>query len=717
MFWGFIKQAKTLLPSPGNQADGASEKSLRVGVVGCGQVAKHHLRFITDVKNAELVGLADLNLQNAENLGRPYGVENVYRSVDELLDSTAVDVLHIVTPPESHYEHAANAIARGVHVLVEKPLTLDPLQTEKLYDKASAKGVLICPDFIQLFNPLFQQAVSVIDSGELGRLVHIESYWSLYYNLAEFSRSTKLHWSVSLPGGVMQNYITHPLYQVLFWLGDPKRVSVSPKSLGSLPQGLTDHLHIMLEGDRCTADIVFSFALQRECYYLQVFCERGVVLIDFYTSAVMVLRANRLPKFIDRGTFNLRRGWQFAGASLKNALDLARGSLVPYQGLQRLITEFYSSILSGTLPPVAPELAIAVSRTESQIFSEAGKLHLDVSNRPSRQLNLRQKEKILVTGASGYIGSEVVNKLVEKGFYVRAFVRPLSKTNSLERLGVELVYGDITDSTALRGAMEGIDIVMHLAAPLRGEQSFIVHCIVEGTKNVAEAARVSRVKRVIYMSSMSVYDYTALRDGDAISEESPLEEQPEQRGAYSLAKREAERIALSHLMGGCPSWTIVRPSIVVGKGSNNFSPVGVKVSNLLLVFGSPGKHLRLVHVEDVARALVEIVQHGATVARVYTLSSGGQLTLREYVDRCIRFHYPAIKAVYVPYWCCAPLVRAVASLRNFTGKGPNINMRRLAYLYRDAQVNISNIVRDLEWRPKQDLVRELAKEVSDSLAS
>jgi nucleoside-diphosphate-sugar epimerase len=259
--------------------------------------------------------------------------------------------------------------------------------------------------------------------------------------------------------------------------------------------------------------------------------------------------------------------------------------------------------------------------------------------------------------------------------------------------------------------MRGIDVVMHLATPLRGQQDFIVQCAVEGTKNVAEAARSEGVKRVIYMSSMSVYDYTKLRDGEAISEDSPLEEQPEQRGAYSLAKREAEKIALSHLIDQSPSWTIVRPSMVVGKGSNMFSPAGVKVGNLLLVFGSPRKHLRLVHVEDVATAVIEMIGHTATAGRVYTISSAGELTLREYVDRCVRARYPEIKAVYVPYWCCAPLIRVVAAFRKVTGKGPNIGMRRLAYLYRDVRVNVDNLLQDVAWRPRKDLLGALAKEI------
>lgn len=690
---------------------------LKVGIVGCGQVAKHHLRFIKQATDATVVGLADFNFQTAASLGRLYGVENVYCSVEELLHSTEVDVLHIVTPPESHYTDAVKAIDRGVHVLVEKPLTLDPLETEQLYQRASQKGVLICPDFIQLFNPLFQRAAAVIGSGELGRVVHVESYWSLHSTLAELSRAAKLHWSFSLPGGVMQNYITHPLYQVLFWSGAPNQLSVFAKSWGCLPQGITDHLHVSLEGDRCTADIVLSFALQQDAYYVQILCERGSVLVDFYNSTVLTLPISGLPKLVDRGTFNLRRGLQFSWAALKNAVDLGRGKLVPYQGLQRLIPAFYSSIQRSTPPPVEPGLATAVARAESEIFAKAGKLHLNLGNRPSRQTALQHSERILVTGASGYIGSEVVRKLVNEGFYVRAFVRPLSNTKVLERLGVELVYGDITDSMALARAMNSIDVVLHLAVPLRGEQNFMVYCAVEGTKNVAAAARINGVNRVIYMSSMAIYDYLEIRDGDTISEDTPLEDEPELRGAYSLAKREAEKIALSNLIDQRPYWTIVRPSMVVGRDNDIFSPAGIRVANVLLAFGSRAKHLRLIHIDDLAKAVVELVSHRQTSRGVYTISSAGNLKLAEYVDRLIRIRYPSIKVVYLPYWCCAVFVRLLAAIRKLTGKGPNISMHRLAYLYSDVHVDITAILRDSKWRPIGDPLAAIAQESVRSCSS
>ena len=75
---GFLKKQKRSLPSSVRQAK--HSKTLRVGVVGCGQVARHHLRFIAETENAELVGLADVNLESAERLGEMYGIRNLHSS-------------------------------------------------------------------------------------------------------------------------------------------------------------------------------------------------------------------------------------------------------------------------------------------------------------------------------------------------------------------------------------------------------------------------------------------------------------------------------------------------------------------------------------------------------------------------------------------------------------------------------------------------------------
>jgi 2-alkyl-3-oxoalkanoate reductase len=686
---------------------------LRVGIVGCGHVAEHHIRFIAQTKNGRVVGLADQDEVNARRLAEAHSVHDVYGSLEELLDRTPLDVLHILTPPAYHYDHAREALKRGIHVLVEKPCTLQACQTEELYRLAKGKGVLLCPDFIQLFHPIFQHAASVINSGRLGQVTFVEAHLSLDLNIPELREAKGLHWSYRLPGGVLHNYITHPLYLTIYWAGTPQRITVSAKSHGILPQGLTDHLAILLEGERCAASVVLSAAIQTEPYYVRVFCERGIVLVDFDTSTVLIREKSSLPRPIRRATSNFMQAWQLSAWAVKNVVNFARGKLVPYQGLQNLIPIFYSSIKDQTEPPVPPELAMSVTRVEEAIWAQAGKLNLDISPRQSKQVAVTRPERVLVTGAAGYVGSHVVRQLVKNGYYVRALVRELSHTEGLEKLGVQLMYGDVRDFNSLIKATEEMDILVHLAAALRGTQGFVLDSSVEGTKNVAEAACMGGAKRVIYMSSMSIYDYLKLRDGDVITEQSPLEEFPESRGTYSLAKRRSEDVALSHLQDESPSWTILRPSVIVGKGHDIFLPAGVKAGQFLICPSAAQKHLRLIHVEDVAAAVFELIKNEGTCGRVFTLSQPEPSTLREYVEGYIRANgHRNLRVVYVPYRLASLGMRGMTVLARLLRKDLNLNQRRLAYLYRDLYASSRALEDQTGWRPREGLLLRLKQEIN-----
>src|SRR5262249_32746328 len=143
---------------------GPKPKTLNVGIIGCGRIAEHHLRFIAKTEGTRVTALSDTNLANARCFAEQYSVPNIYSSHIEMLDSTPLDVVHILTPPEFHYAQALNAIERGVHILLKKPCTIHRRELDDLYERADAKPVRLCPDFIQLFTPVFLRASSLIDS-------------------------------------------------------------------------------------------------------------------------------------------------------------------------------------------------------------------------------------------------------------------------------------------------------------------------------------------------------------------------------------------------------------------------------------------------------------------------------------------------------------------------------------------------------------------------
>jgi predicted dehydrogenase/nucleoside-diphosphate-sugar epimerase len=691
-------------------SNSAGQACLRIGIVGCGKVAEHHARFIKALNTAQLIAVADVDEEAARRFAEKHGIPNVCTTIDDLLDATALDVLHVVTPPAYHYECAKAALDRGMHVFVEKPVAFTVREVTDLYERAATRGVLLCPDFLQLFHPKVQELLALIDSEQLGGVVHVESYLCLNPDdTPEMLEAEGIHWTYRLPGGPLRDFTSHLLSLALYFAGLPNDIHVSRSSRGTLPQGLVDHLVVHMNGTQSTATILLSYLARPSAYGLRVLCEKGSAEVNFDTQTLLIHHQTVLPHRVVSATANFTESCRLSVQAVGNIVNYVRGHLVPYGGMQVLIPRFYDSILHSKLPPISRELATAVTQVEEEIFSDSAQPCFRGRYVPSAQTAIRHADRILVTGANGYVGLQVVQALVEHGYYVRALARPTSSPERLQQLGVEVFLGDVRQLEDVGAAADSMQVIVHLAAGMKGSQAFIVDTCVRGTQNVAEAAALQRVQRVIYMSSFSVYDFAKLHDGEDITETSPLEEQPESRGAYSLGKRRAEDVALSHLADSTTPWTILRPSLIVGKGRDLFAPVGAKVGNTLVCLGRPHKRLLLVHVEDVADAVLQLLQNENTQGQVYTLSHH-PITVREYVDTCIRRSGSQdMRVLYVPY-CIARFGGWMAALvQKLTHLGPSINRRRLLSLYRNVGVK-SILQQHIGWQPAGALLERLGRE-------
>jgi nucleoside-diphosphate-sugar epimerase len=252
--------------------------------------------------------------------------------------------------------------------------------------------------------------------------------------------------------------------------------------------------------------------------------------------------------------------------------------------MRELLPAFYDSIVRGGECPVPMELVRAVSEAEDAVVSQIGKTQYEC--RPVKRPAVKP-DPIVVTGASGYVGQEVVKRLTERGYGVRALVRHFSDTSALEALGAELVWGDIRDYAAVSRACLGARAIVHLAAGLRGGARFIAQSCIDGTGNVARVAREHVLGTVVYVSSVGVYDLAALPEGSVIKEDARLESDPKERGASSAAKRAAEDIALREAEER--GWTVLRPGMIFGNGRALLPLLGgAKIGRLFVSFGLPG---------------------------------------------------------------------------------------------------------------------------------
>ena len=694
------------------------DKVLRVGIVGCGRVAYHHARFITEVPLAKLVAVADTNLQAANTLAQQFGGAAVYASLDDLLESAELDVLHVVTPPAYHYASAQAALDRGIHVLLEKPLAFSLAEVNRLYQLAGRNGVSLCPDFIHLFHPKVREMGELTDSGQLGRVVHVDT--RLCLNLEEETADAReaegLHWSFGGPGGLLRDYSSHVLYLTLRFLGSVQDFKVNRQSLGGLPQGMIDHLSLQIAGQRGTGSALLTCRPGPSSFDVRVFCERGTVEVDLQSQTICVSRQTAMPRRLATVAKPLQQAWGTSTQTLRNVYRYLRGSMVPYMGLRALIPAFYDSIRNSGQPSISQALASAVTELEENIFAGCPSPLRSGCYSPSTYVS-RHRPRILVTGASGYIGRQVVKKLVEQGYDVRAMVRASSNLELLQPLGAEIFLGDVRRLEDVHAAAAGMNAAVHLAAGMSGSTQFIVDTCVRGTQNVATAAAEQRLRRVIYISSFSVYDYTRLKNGERITENSPLEERPELRGGYSLGKRRAEEIALSHLPDSAPAWTILRPSLVVGNDRDVLSPLGTHAGNVVVCMGSSRQNLLLIHVEDLAGAILHSIESDNTRGRVFTVTNA-PIKTRDYVKECVRCsEYKRVRVVYVPYFMARTGALVAAILRKGLGRGPAVNRRRLLSAYRNADAGPSLLTQETGWQPTENLLQRLKEEAQQAAQS
>jgi len=217
--------------------------------------------------------------------------------------------------------------------------------------------------------------------------------------------------------------------------------------------------------------------------------------------------------------------------------------------------------------------------------------------------------KSLVTGATGFVGSHLAEALRRRGDEITALARSPAKAAALAPLGIRVVPGDLHDRTALRQAIEGQDVVYHLAGvtAARSEADFLV-ANRDGTRNVMDAAEQADTPRVVFVSSMAAAGPT-IRGR-------PLrgDELPRPVTAYGRSKLAAEQVVTASPV----SWSIVRPPMVYGPRDHEVLKVFRLVRlGIAPVLGDGTQELSAVHGADLAEALIAVGTSAAAARRTY----------------------------------------------------------------------------------------------------
>jgi predicted dehydrogenase/nucleoside-diphosphate-sugar epimerase len=658
-------------------------KRFRAGMVGAGNICEFHVAAVKALPDVELIGVTDTDRKrgqvNAEKWGTIY-----FNSLEQMIDAGA-NVIHVLTPPATHAKIARAALEKGCHVLIEKPVTEDEKDALEIARLAHQKGLVATVNHSLLFDPQVKRAIEVARSGALGEVVSVDMLRGSEYPPYEGGALPPWYRAAGYP---FRDIGVHCLYLMQELLGDIEDVDAEWRSLGGDPNLAYDEWRATIRCKRGLGQFQLSYNMRPLQSQLVIHGTKDVLRVDLL-STFHGKRSMPLPRAAER----------LIHAVAGSLHRLVTKEVQAFQGLRDLVAEFYKRLETGENPAVAVEDAAQVVRWVEKVARAADAEH----KQKLATFPLSNKVPFLVTGASGNLGRATVKRLRDQGHRVRVMVRRMPEQ---PQDGIEYCFGNLGDPDAVDRAVEGAETVIHAGAAMKGGWAEHLGGTVVGTQNVIDSCWRHKTRQLVYISSMSVVDWAGMSGNGPVNETANLEPRSDERGAYTRAKLEAEKLVVTAATKGLPC-VILRPGQIFGGGIPLINgAVARSAGGRWLVLGDGKLQLPLVYIDDVVDAIVGSVDKKLTKGEVIQLIDPESLT-QEQVLGLAGGNRPVVK---VP----RPLVFALGKLSEIPlgaiGKPSPIGVYRLKSALARLHYESDRASALLDWRPRVG-VREGIKRV------
>lgn len=626
----------------------------KVAILGCGRMGLHHATAIDLMGFAELVGVADPFMDPATARDSLPPATQFFSDPGTLLQELKPDIVHIVTPPDTHVAMSMLALGHGAHIYVEKPFALSADDARQVLDFAEERGLKVCAGHQVLFQHSgrnYRQYLRFIRD-----VVHIESYFS-------FKTVRRVQGGLMGPVEQVIDILPHPVYLMLDALeasaGNDARL---PCEVLINEVGATGEVRVLARRGGVSALLAVTLRGRPIESYLRIVGTNGSLWVDFVISGITRLLGPGVSA-ISAVLNPFIRAKQITAGTIANVYRMLTRKHKSYAGLAELIAAFHHSVATNAASPVSPFAIVETVRLCELIGRQLEEKAAAAEREAAEALAAIERDlpqprsgygTVLVTGGTGFLGRVLVQELRSRGWPVRVVARRMPP--AAERVpGIEYVLGDVGEPLP-DAVFDGVEAIAHLAAETVGGKEAHERNTVGATRHLLEAATRCGIRKFLHTSSIAVLK-PGRESGRPLAESSPVDAGNLARGPYVWGKAEAERLVTEF----CTQHGITQRQIRLGPlvDFDNFAPpgrLGREVGPLFVAMGLPRNHLSVCDVHTAAQVIRHYLEHFEQAPEMLNLVEAPQPTRGDLAKR-LRRARPELRLMWLPF----PVVRLISA--------------------------------------------------------
>jgi predicted dehydrogenase len=338
-------------------------KKSKAALIGCGAIAREHLAVLAELQNVEVAGICDLSAARAEATAERFKIKKWFTNHQQLLTELEPDLVHITTPPSSHFSIAKSCLSAGLNVLCEKPITVNYDEFLILKELAVTSRCMLMESQQLRFHSSVLRIRDLLKSGELGDLLEVQMFVAVNSGAGSaYADRNAPHFSSYLRGGVVGDFLPHIAYLMHMLIGSASDLrTIWSKRLVDSPIS-ADEFRAIIKGEHATGHVTFSGNAQPGGFWLTVVGTRMRAEANLFELPRITFRRSRAG---EPALMSLVDGVQESRDGLKGTIAAfwkKLGGVGSYDGLTEIIAQTYRAVEMKEPQPIPLEEIDQVAR-------------------------------------------------------------------------------------------------------------------------------------------------------------------------------------------------------------------------------------------------------------------------------------------------------------------------------------------------------------------